>query len=157
LYKDDSFFDFEEEFGTDEASMDAAYPDGLYSVRLVMKNGAVCPFLREFIGGGWPDFCTVSSPADLATGVSRTPTVSWSYGDPSKIAWSGVDLWSEALDEDYRSGLILGSTTTTLAWANFQFQEVSELPAMTLVDMITGTESFQGRVSNNFSQFTTGP
>jgi hypothetical protein len=152
----DYFSDYPEY--ADEASLDAAFGDGLYTLRLVMKNGAVCPFLYRYVGGDWADYPTVVSPADGATGVSRTPTVTWSYTDASVVAAAaGPDLESDARDEDYAETVVLGASTTSVAWDDFEERYVPQLPSSSLVDLKIGALTFQGRKSNIVTSFTTEP
>jgi hypothetical protein len=155
LTKEGDEFEFFQSYAGDvQATLDAAFPDGFYTLKVTMTNGAECPFLYFYVGGDWPDFASVVTPAHDSTGVSRTPTVSWTYGSLSAVAVTEVSIDS---DEDQAREVLFDTGVTSVAWADFDWTFGSELPASSVHDLGISTMSAMGKSRRRVTWFTTGP
>jgi hypothetical protein len=131
-------------------------PDGFYRFEVTFANGSVCTGIYAWVGGDWPSFVTMVSPADGATGVSLTPGVSWTFGDLTNVASVGVDLFNDNSDDDYAFFSTGDLMVTSITWDDFDQKEVDELPADKNITLDVETNNGHHKSTIVESEFRTG-
>jgi len=135
LKKDGDEYCFESALLDSEGELGTTLPDGFWRLEVTFANGSVCRGIFTWVGGGWPDWISIASPVDESTGVTRTPGLTWSYGDLTNLLSVGASLFDDGGDEDYVYMWDREPTITTIPWAGFDEREVSQLPAGKWIDM----------------------
>jgi len=156
MKKDGDEYGFETGLFNSESELDGVLPDGLWRFEVTFSNGSVCTGIYTWVGGEWPDWITVVSPVDGATGVSRTPGITWTYGSLDNVDSVSAEFYSDNSDEDYAFMWDREPTITTIPWAGFDEKYVTQLPANKKIDVDVSANNGHNKETITVGDFKTG-